>query len=171
MVVFDNDNNSARDTDSHFGSSHFGSRGFPPPSLHVPGRTLSGGGPRFRGLPTADTCAWPSLRGPLSAVPSRRPRRALRQPRRRRQPLEPRRRLLPTAGRGCHRARRQRGLPAAPHWGCWAASPRSPWSGGRRGTKSLALAIASFTPTLRDLKRRARKKNHQNSTFYIYQYI
>ena len=67
-------------------------------------------------------------------------------------------RSSPAAGRGCHRARRQLGLPAAPYWGCWAASPRSPRSGGRRGAKSPALAIASFTPTLRDLKRRAEKK-------------
>ena len=67
-------------------------------------------------------------------------------------------RSSPAAGRGCHRARRQLGLPAAPYWGCWAASPRSPRSGGRRGAKSPALAIASFAPTLRDLKRRAEKK-------------
>ena len=124
MVVFDNDNNSARDTDSHFGSSHFGSRGFPPPSLHVPGRTLSGGGPRFRGLPTADTCAWPSLRGPLSAVPSRRPRRALR---RRRQPLEPRRRLL---RRPPPRERQARTAPPA-HPQCRLAGAPRPWPAGR----------------------------------------
>ena len=67
-------------------------------------------------------------------------------------------RSSPTAGRGCHHTRRQLGLPAAPHWGCWATSPRSPRSGGCCGTKSPALAIASFTPTLRDLKRRAEKK-------------
>ena len=46
----------------HFGSSHFGSRGFPPPSLHVPGRTLSLGGtkalaPATQGAPPTPAAA------------------------------------------------------------------------------------------------------------------
>lgn len=73
-----------------------------------------------------------------------------------------------TAGRGCHRARRQLGLP-----GCWAASPRSPWSGGRRGTKSPALTTANFTPILRDLNRHAEKKKKYiyNNGRKLYQFL